>query len=222
MSTVPRILFCGASSWLIVQFIPLVMLTEQFLEISVYKPFETHTTHIPQSICCTTVSWVAQHMPEVLLNKDEAAWEGGEGGSLDSSWPPLLKDGSLSPHPHPQKPFPPQSHLLTFIIYMVPAMLFFWTVMRCCSSLIQHKTKLAKRQSGQLSALLLEVACRRMLRMSGDVQSWEARAEAEESSRVGRTGVGLPSMTTRYQRYPMLSGCTPEPSRARMSNATPA
>ena len=94
--------------------------------------------------------------------------------------------------------------------------------MRCCSSLIQHKTKPAKRQSGQFSAVLLEVPCRRVLWVSGAMQSWEAGAEAEESSRIGRAGVGPPSMATGYQRYPTLLGCTPESSRARMSNAAPA
>lgn len=68
-------------------------------------------------------------------------------------------------------------------------MIFFWTAMRCCSSLIQLTTKLAERQSGQFSAVLLAVASRRMLWVLGAVQSWEARAEAEkEGSRVGREG----------------------------------
>lgn len=94
--TVSGILFCGASSWLIAQFIPLVMLAEQFLELSVCKPCGTHTTHVLQSIPCSSVSCVARYALEVLLNKNEAASEGGERGSLNSNWPPLLKDSSLS------------------------------------------------------------------------------------------------------------------------------
>jgi len=49
------------------------MLAEQFLEISVCKPCETHRTYVSQSVPSSSVAWVAQSMPEVFLNKGEAA-----------------------------------------------------------------------------------------------------------------------------------------------------
>lgn len=101
----------------------------------------------------------------------------------------------------PPNPFPPQSYLLAFIIHMVPAMIFFWTAMRCSSSL-------AKRQSSQSFAMLLEVACRRRLWVLGAVQSREPGTEAEKSSRAGRAAVGPPSMATGYQSYPTVLGCS--------------
>lgn len=134
-------IFCGASSWFHVQFIPLGLQAEQVLKIAVCKPCEIHTIHTLKSELCSSASCVAQHMLGLFLSKDEAA-EWGEGGSQDSHWPPLLKDGSLIlPLP---KPLPAKSHLLIFINYVVSALVFFWTSTRWWSSLIEQKNQTCK------------------------------------------------------------------------------
>lgn len=118
------------------------LLAEPFLKIGVCKPCEIHTTLTLQSELCSSASWVAQHMLGVLLSKDEAAGEWRE-RVIGVPLAPLLKDGSLT------SPFQNLylQNLLTFISYMVPAMVSFWTSMRWQSSLIQQKNETCKNTS---------------------------------------------------------------------------
>lgn len=92
--------------------------------------------------------------------------------------------------------------------------------MKCISSLIQHKTKLAKRQSGWFSAVLLEVACKMCVGGCAELRGRSKGGGGEQQGRKSSSGTSLNGH--RVSEVPHALGLHSWSSRARMSNAAPA
>lgn len=100
----------------------------------------------------------------------------------------------------------------------MPALAFIWIAIRCCSSLIWHKTNLIKGKAD------ISLQYCRKWPAEGCCECLRAGAVAEEGNSWARTEVsgGISFRVYQILEVPMLLGCSPEPPRAKRNSAAPA